>query len=262
MGAEFITFEQFKTENNIPANATLSQILPSALGISNADSFGVPIVLKTTLPGNVEAGNWIIKNPKIGTYDSNTVVLGSDFEVFLEIRTPGFFDQGEWDVSGYAIAATTLKESLPQNYNLGFYTFSNYAVGAFEQTSTYDSVLYDITLGEADCNRIYGGTAYWLFIYKDRNSKPTSALYSFMEVFEYTNYFNLAVCDAMVAELNGIKYDAQGTPTPLATPTGLYADNITSDSATTHWTGDANASNYKVQYKAAGDTVWTETYTD
>lgn len=51
-------------------------------------------------------------------------------------------------------------------------------------------------------------------------------------------------------------------PLPLSTPTGLYADNITSDSATTHWTGDANASNYKVQYKAAGDTVWTETYTD
>lgn len=50
--------------------------------------------------------------------------------------------------------------------------------------------------------------------------------------------------------------------TPLSTPTGLYADNITSDSATTHWTGDASASNYKVQYKAAGDTVWTETYTD
>lgn len=50
--------------------------------------------------------------------------------------------------------------------------------------------------------------------------------------------------------------------TPLATPAGLYADNITSDSATTHWTGDENASNYKVQYKAAGDTVWTETYTD
>ena len=62
------------------------------------------------------------------------------------------------------------------------------------------------------------------------------------------------------------KYNAQcpfyPLTTPLSTPTGLYADNITSDSATTHWTGDENASNYKVQYKAAGDTVWTETYTD
>lgn len=50
--------------------------------------------------------------------------------------------------------------------------------------------------------------------------------------------------------------------TPLSTPTGLNADNITSDSARTNWQAVENASNYKVQYKAAGDTVWTETYTD
>ena len=50
--------------------------------------------------------------------------------------------------------------------------------------------------------------------------------------------------------------------TPLSTPTGLYADNITSNSARTNWNAVENASNYKVQYKAAGDTVWTETYTD
>lgn len=48
----------------------------------------------------------------------------------------------------------------------------------------------------------------------------------------------------------------------LSTPTGLYADNITSDSARTNWQAVENASNYKVQYKAAGDTVWTETFTD
>lgn len=48
----------------------------------------------------------------------------------------------------------------------------------------------------------------------------------------------------------------------LSTPTGLYADNITSNSARTNWQAVENASNYKVQYKAAGDTVWTETYTD
>ena len=57
-------------------------------------------------------------------------------------------------------------------------------------------------------------------------------------------------------------YPAYNPAQQLATPTGLYADNIKSDSATTHWTGDENASNYKVQYKAAGDTVWTETFTD
>ncbi len=52
------------------------------------------------------------------------------------------------------------------------------------------------------------------------------------------------------------------TSMPLSTPTGLNADNITSDSARTNWQAVENASNYKVQYKAAGDTVWTETYTD
>ena len=59
-----------------------------------------------------------------------------------------------------------------------------------------------------------------------------------------------------------IVFDYPGLATPLATPTGLYADNITSDSARTNWQAVENASNYKVQYKAAGDTVWTETYTD
>lgn len=49
---------------------------------------------------------------------------------------------------------------------------------------------------------------------------------------------------------------------PLATPTGLNADQITSNSARTNWQAVENASNYKVQYKAAGDTVWMETYTD
>lgn len=256
MGAEFITFEQFKTENNIPANATLSQILPSALGIADADSYGVPIVLKSTLTGNVAVGNWIIKNPKIATNAAETLVLGSDFQVYLEIRTPGFFDQ--WNPSGYAIAATTLKESLPQNYNLGFYRFVNYGVAAWDQTSTYDSVLYDFTLGEADCNRLYGGTAYWLFIYKDGNSKPTSASYCETITDGYTNYYNYAICDAMVAELNEIIYDAQGTPTPLSTPTGLYADQITSDSATISWNAVENATDYKVEYRRQGDTTWNE----
>lgn len=48
----------------------------------------------------------------------------------------------------------------------------------------------------------------------------------------------------------------------LPYPTGLYTDQITGNSARTNWQAVENASNYKVQYKAAGDTVWTETFTD
>lgn len=38
---------------------------------------------------------------------------------------------------------------------------------------------------------------------------------------------------------------------PLATPTGLYADNITSDSARIGWNAVENASGYKVEYRQA-----------
>lgn len=37
--------------------------------------------------------------------------------------------------------------------------------------------------------------------------------------------------------------------TPLATPTGLYADNITSDSARISWNAVENASGYKLEYR-------------
>ena len=79
------------------------------------------------------------------------------------------------------------------------------------------------------------------------------------------NQFNtsLAIGEYYCAvDKRNVNYYWAPVTTPLSTPTGLYADNITSDSARTNWQAVENASNYKVQYKAAGDTVWTETYTD
>ena len=46
--------------------------------------------------------------------------------------------------------------------------------------------------------------------------------------------------------------------TPLSTPTGLNADNITSNSARVSWTAVENASGYKVEYRRQGDTTWNE----
>lgn len=46
--------------------------------------------------------------------------------------------------------------------------------------------------------------------------------------------------------------------TKLATPTGLNATNITSSGATVRWTGDENATSYKVEYRRQGDTTWNE----
>lgn len=45
---------------------------------------------------------------------------------------------------------------------------------------------------------------------------------------------------------------------PLSTPTGLNADNITSNSATISWNAVENATDYKVEYRRQGDTTWNE----
>lgn len=62
-----------------------------------------------------------------------------------------------------------------------------------------------------------------------------------------------------------VEFDAQSEyvwepsqSTPLATPTGLYADNIKSDSARVSWSAVENASGYKVEYRKQGDTTWNE----
>ena len=46
--------------------------------------------------------------------------------------------------------------------------------------------------------------------------------------------------------------------TPLATPTGLNATNVTSNSARISWNAVENASGYKVEYRRQGDTTWNE----
>lgn len=52
------------------------------------------------------------------------------------------------------------------------------------------------------------------------------------------------------------------TATPLSTPIGLNATNITSNSALVSWAQNANASNFKIEYKINGDTSWTQTTSD
>ena len=56
----------------------------------------------------------------------------------------------------------------------------------------------------------------------------------------------------------GITTSLDGLSTKLATPTNLSATNITSSGATVSWTGDENASDYKVEYRRQGDTTWNE----
>ena len=95
----------------------------------------------------------------------------------------------------------------------------------------------------------------WL-VYPAESSAPSTLPASDLDAIASEKY----ICE--VEGVSGTPYYWRLPTTPLATPTGLNATNVTSNSARTNWQAVENASNYKVQYKAAGDTVWTETFTD
>lgn len=104
-------------------------------------------------------------------------------------------------------------------------------------------------------------------LYASKFTTETTATFDFAELLPNVRYlYTVGAIDttdnyARSSFASSVTRITPDSPV-LPYPTGLYADNITSDSARTNWQAVENASNYKVQYKAAGDTVWTETYTD
>lgn len=79
----------------------------------------------------------------------------------------------------------------------------------------------------------------------------------------YYNYFSNAASTATsYAKDYFSNYYEAPQATPLTTPIGLNATNITSDSALLGWAQNANASNFKIEYKINGDTSWTQTTSD
>lgn len=110
----------------------------------------------------------------------------------------------------------------------------------------------------------YFGLLFWAVKRTDYINAQRKAI----AVGDYTTPLKSKYLDDGIIKPEGVykgmpfRLEEESQAEPLTTPTGLYADNITSNSARTNWQAVENASNYKVQYKAAGDTVWTETYTD
>ena len=99
-----------------------------------------------------------------------------------------------------------------------------------------------------------------VYILFGTQSEASRRAYNIFQQFNSSH--SVSAVNSYIQSLSWTQILTRRQATPLTTPSGLYADNITSDSARTNWQAVENASNYKVQYKAAGDTVWTETYTD
>ena len=79
----------------------------------------------------------------------------------------------------------------------------------------------------------------------------------------YHNYLrnSVSTADSYARDYFSHYYEALHA-TPLSTPIGLNATNITSNSALLGWAQNANASNFKIEYKINGDTTWTQTTSD
>ena len=99
-------------------------------------------------------------------------------------------------------------------------------------------------------------------IYLVKTSDFGASYYTWANSSTRFEILSLGKYNCLIQGSDGTQYYWAPDATPLSTPTGLNATNVTSNSARTNWQAVENASNYKVQYKAAGDTVWTETYTD
>ena len=75
---------------------------------------------------------------------------------------------------------------------------------------------------------------------------------------QYNSSYSVSAVNSYIQSLSWTHILTRRQATPLSTPTGLYADNITSDSARISWNAVENATDYKVQYRRQGDTTWNE----
>lgn len=112
--------------------------------------------------------------------------------------------------------------------------------------------LYYFTAGDGEATVIYPeGVVIEQLAYITPNAANITPYTNLFRQGDYTG------ADAVFDSLDVPKI----TPSfaqPLATPTGLSADQITSNSARIGWNAVANATDYKVEYRRQGDTTWNE----
>ena len=97
--------------------------------------------------------------------------------------------------------------------------------------------------------------------WKDMDPRPTST--SSFRTGSSTSAPSINDLDGLARKTNGALGAYEYDPLPrITSPNSLNATNITSNSALLGWNAVQNAVNYGVDYKLAGDSLWTRTNTD
>lgn len=121
---------------------------------------------------------------------------------------------------------------------------------------------YYVYIRSASSSSFYYATLYDAITLKSWVSQFPPGIYGervFIYLTDVQNGYNAPLAVRCADALSsGVTYPFLLPTTPLATPTGLNADNITSNSARVSWTAVENASGYKVEYRRQGDTTWNE----
>ena len=264
--SEFLTFAEWKTLYNVPANYTLSQIFPAALGISDIDDYFVPIVLNASMPAQTSYGNYQIYGFNAIDGSESLVFMGSAVvwtEVYFQF--PSDYVEGDYHAfnNGKVLLGTSLTSGLPQAYGLG-YSEVPATMTVWDYTETQVGELFEITYNESLCLKLFGATAFMFFLVdKSGYQEPSQTGYANSYVVQNfpVNYDVFApIRDeyALACEVTDVYGHDPHEIAQLPPPTHLTTSHVTSNSARVHWESVENASGYKVEYRASGTSNWTE----
>lgn len=98
----------------------------------------------------------------------------------------------------------------------------------------------------------------WKEVFYQNSSGNSGTFYFALEDYQSTSRFKCTIISSGVVRAETSEFYLGDASTPLSTPTGLNADQITSNSATISWNAVENATDYKVEYRRQGDTTWNE----
>lgn len=249
-----ITGESSETHER-PSNL---QVIPtndkhriSWTGVDGALSYKV-LIAPTTTRGNVHESTSNINRP-IWTYEITTTETSVETTlqacVFYAFAILAYFEKptctGLFNYNSNRIG--TFITPKPSGLNAVKINDSSYKIEWLSQPTYKYLIKYKPSSG-----------ANWEEILVDPSGedKETLVLQNLTPDIKY-DYSIEAIGDGKIY-INSPPAESSFGFSKLSTPTGLYADNITSDSARVSWTAVENASGYKVEYRRQGDTTWNE----
>ena len=180
----------------------------------------------------------------------NTLTTAVGVSIHFDANKLPLDSQGYWDPYTLGINVRLKNRPNATNFLVALCTTEPGALDVEKQDTTAQGLTGNLT-GVVDASYITTNTLLYLCLGPQFTLDEEIEFYS---VFVRDADYETPPSSFYTIEEIGFSPSAL----PLATPTNLSATNITSSGATVSWTGDENATSYKVEYRRQGDTTWNE----